>query len=57
MSAGLLLVGVVALTLLAVFLYALFRISGENDRAARRAEKELIPHSDVTVTVFDRSLG
>jgi len=29
---------------------AFMRISGDQDRAARRAEKRLIPHSDVTIT-------
>ena len=31
---------------------AFMRISGDQDRAARRAEKRLIPHSDVTITQY-----
>lgn len=30
----------------------LCRISGNQDRAARHAEKKLIPYSDVTITRF-----
>ena len=33
-----------------IFLYALLKTAYDNDRAARRAEKELLPYSDVTVT-------
>jgi hypothetical protein len=30
--------------------FTLLKIAADNDRAARRAERELIPFSDVTVT-------
>jgi len=41
---------VVGMGLLAVLVYTLLRMSGDQDREARHAEKELIPHSDVTIT-------
>ena len=34
----------------ALFVYALCRMAAEQDRAARRSEKEFHPHSDVTIT-------
>jgi hypothetical protein len=46
----LVLLGVAGIALLAVLIYTLFRISGDQDREARHAEKEMIPHSDVTIT-------
>ena len=44
------LLAIAGIGLLAVIVYTLFRISGDQDREARHAEKELIPHSDVTIT-------
>ena len=32
--------------------YALFRMCGDQDRAARRQERRLDPYSDVTITRF-----
>ena len=50
MDGGILVVGLIAIGIVAVFLYALLKIARDNDRAAPHAEKELIPFSDVTVT-------
>jgi hypothetical protein len=44
------LLAIAGIYLLAVLVYTIFRISGDQDREARHAEKELIPHSDVTIT-------
>ena len=46
------LLGVVvwALGLLVALIF--FRMSGDQDRAARHCEKRLNPHSDVTITQF-----
>jgi flagellar basal body-associated protein FliL len=44
------LLAIIGIALLAVLVYTLFRMSGDQDREARHAEKELIPHSDVTIT-------
>jgi hypothetical protein len=44
------LLAIAGICLLAVLVYTIFRISGDQDREARHAEKELIPHSDVTIT-------
>ena len=50
MNGGILIVGFIAIGIVVLFLYALLKIARDNDRAARHAEKELIPFSDVTVT-------
>ncbi len=50
MDGGILIVGFIAIGIVLVFLYALLKIASDNDRAARHAEKKLIPFSDVTVT-------
>ena len=44
------LVGVIGWALGLVVVLALFRMSGEQDRAARHAEKRLDPFSDVEIT-------
>jgi hypothetical protein len=49
---GGILLALVAWTLGSVFVLVLCRMAGDQDRAARRSEKELIPHSDVTLTQF-----
>jgi hypothetical protein len=46
----LVLLALVGIGLLAVLVYALLRMSGDQDREARHAEREMIPHSDVTIT-------
>lgn len=46
----LVLLTIAGVALLAVLIYTLLRMSGDQDREARHAEKELIPHSDVTIT-------
>ena len=47
-----LLLGVVGYGLVMVLVLVLFRVSSDHDRNSRHAEKELIPHSDVTITHF-----
>jgi len=38
--------------LVLLFALVLMRMSGDQDRAARQAEKRLIPYSDVTITHY-----
>jgi hypothetical protein len=45
-----LIVGVIGWALGLVIVLALFRMSGDQDRAARHAEKRLDPFSDVEIT-------
>ena len=52
MTPGWILLGFVGWALGIVVVLALFRMSGEQDRAARHEEKRLDPYSDVTVTQF-----
>ena len=44
------LLGLVGWALGLVAMLALFRMSGDQDRAARHEEKRLDPYSDVTIT-------
>ena len=46
----LILLGLVAWVLGVLFVMVLLRMAGNQDRAARRAEKSLDPYADVTVT-------
>ena len=46
------LVGLVAWGLGLLVALVLFRMAGDQDRAARHNQKQLIPHSDVTITQF-----
>ena len=48
----LILLAIVGFGLAAAFVHILLRMSGDQDREARRAEKDLIPHSDVTITHY-----
>jgi len=50
MNISWILLGVVGWLLGLVVMLALFRMSGEQDRAARHEEKRLDPYSDVTIT-------
>ena len=50
MSLGWIALGLVGWTLGLVVLLALFRMSGDQDRAARHEQKRLDPYSDVTIT-------
>ena len=50
MTLFLILTGVVGWTLGLVVVLALFRMSGDQDRAARHTEKRLDPFSDVEIT-------
>lgn len=50
MSLGWVLLGLVGWAFGLVILLALFRMSGDQDRAARHEQKRLDPYSDVTIT-------
>ena len=50
MSLGWILLGLVGWALGLVIVLALFRMSGDQDRAARHEQKRLDPYSDVTIT-------
>jgi hypothetical protein len=52
LDTGVILLAVVAWAFASAFVLVLCRMSGDQDREARRAEKDLIPHSDVTVTHY-----
>jgi hypothetical protein len=50
MNASWILLGIVGWGLGIVFVLTLFRMSGDQDRAARHEQKRLDPYSDVTIT-------
>ena len=50
MSVSWILLGLVGWALGLVMVLALFRMSGDQDRAARHEQKRLDPYSDVTIT-------
>ena len=50
MSLSWIMLGLVGWTLGIVVVLALFRMSGDQDRAARHEQKRLDPYSDVTIT-------
>jgi hypothetical protein len=50
MDAGWFVLAIIGIGLLALFVYALLRMAGSQDRVARHAEKKLHPFSDVTIT-------
>ncbi len=50
MDGGWLLVGLVVWALGVLFGLVLMRMSGDQDRVARRQEKEIDPYSDTTIT-------
>ena len=50
MSLGWVLLGLVGWALGLVVVLALFRMAGDQDRAARHEQKRLDPYSDVTIT-------
>ena len=52
MSLGWIVLGLVGWGLGLLFTLALFRMSGEQDRAARHEQKRMDPYSDVTITQF-----
>jgi hypothetical protein len=52
MSFGWIVLGLVAWALGLIVLLALFRMAGDQDRAARHEQKRLDPYSDVTITQF-----
>ena len=49
-SVGWIVLGIVGWGLGLVVVLALFRMSGDQDRAARHEQKRLDPYSDVTIT-------
>jgi hypothetical protein len=52
MDFGWILLGVFAWAIGLVLVLALFKMSGDQDRAARHHQKRLDPFSDVTITQF-----
>jgi hypothetical protein len=50
MNLGWILLGLMGWALGLVVVLALFRMSGDQDRAARHEQKRLDPYSDVTIT-------
>jgi hypothetical protein len=50
MSVSWILLGLVGWALGLVMVLALFRMAGDQDRAARHEQKRLDPYSDVTIT-------
>jgi hypothetical protein len=50
MDLNLILLGLVGWALALLGVLVLMRMTSDQDRAARHAEKRLIPHSDVTIT-------
>ena len=50
MTFGLLTIAMVAVGLGWLVTFVLLKMADDNDRAARHAERELVPFSDVTVT-------
>ena len=50
MNFGWILLGLVGWALGLLVVLALFRMSGDQDRAARHEQKRLDPYSDVTIT-------
>jgi hypothetical protein len=50
MSIGWITIAVIALGISWLVTFALLKMADDNDRAARHAERKLIPFSDVTVT-------
>jgi len=50
MNLGWILLGLVGWALGLVVVLAIFRMSGDQDRAARHEQKRLDPYSDVTIT-------
>ena len=49
-SIGWILLGVVIWALGSVFVFALLSMARDQDRAARHAERRIVPYSDVTIT-------
>jgi hypothetical protein len=52
MALGWILLGLVGWALGLLFVLVLFRMAGNQDRAARHGQKRLDPFSDVTITRF-----
>jgi hypothetical protein len=52
MDIGWILLGVVGWILLTLMALILLRMAGDQDRAARLAEKRIVPYSDITITRY-----
>ena len=52
MELGWIVLGLIGWALGLIFVLALIKMSGDQDRAARHEQKRLDPHSDVTITQF-----
>jgi hypothetical protein len=52
MDLNLIVLGLVGWALVQMGVLVLMRMSSDQDRAARREEKRLIPYSDVTITHY-----
>jgi hypothetical protein len=50
LSLGWILLGLVLWGLGSIFVFALFSMARDQDRAARHEEKRIVPYSDVTIT-------
>lgn len=50
MTLGWIVLGIIAWALGLLVVLALLRMSGDQDRAARHAQKRLDPYSDITIT-------
>jgi hypothetical protein len=50
MSIGWIELGLAVWALGTVFVLVLLKMAGDQDRAARHAERDIIPHADVTIT-------
>lgn len=50
LSWGWIVLGLVIWALGSVFVFALFSMARDQDRAARHEERRLVPYSDVTIT-------
>ena len=50
LSLGWILLGLVLWALVSIFVFALFSMARDQDRAARHEEKRIVPYSDVTIT-------
>jgi hypothetical protein len=50
MDGNIILLGLVAWVLVALFVLILMKMAGEQDRAARREQQRMIPYQDGTVT-------
>ena len=50
MTLGWILIGAVAFSLICLVTYALVKTASDADRAARRAQRDIFPAADITIT-------